>query len=85
MNLLHEIRVLIWGIVAELEYILYPWKNKNPPQDIVSRYNLNDSSDYESTYDSNFHYDWLKSHDEKLNKIEEDIIQIYKEIHKLKK
>jgi len=85
MILLHKIRILIWGIVAELEYILYPWKNEQPPQDIAYKYNLDSYPDYESTYNKNFHYDWLKSHEQKLNKIEENIIQIYKEIYELKK
>ena len=32
---------------------------------------------------SNLNYDWLKSHDEKINKLEENMIGAYEQIHKL--
>ena len=32
---------------------------------------------------TDLNYDWLKSHDEKINKLEENMISLYKEIHKL--
>ena len=75
--MIHRFRVWLWGIVAELEYQLYPWKTTNPPQCIAQKYNL------DSDYTQNLNYDWLKSHDEKINKLEENMISLYKEIHKL--
>ena len=76
--MLFRIRVFLWTIAAELEYYLYPWVDEKPPQDLIQRYNLP-----ESNFDKNLHYDWLKSHDEKINKVEENIIALYDEIHKL--
>lgn len=81
--MIHNIRVLLWHIVAELEYILYPWKNENvspPTQETITKYNLPEQS-----FDSYFQYDWLKSHDEKINKLEEDMIWIRKQLFELEK
>ena len=54
-----------------------PWKTSDPPSDVAQKYNL------EKDYASNLHYDWLKSHDEKINKLEENMIAAYDQIHKL--
>jgi len=74
---IRSLHVWLWGIVAELEYQLYPWKTSDPPSDVAQKYNL------EKDYASNLHYDWLKSHDEKINKLEENMIAAYDQIHKL--
>jgi len=74
---IRALHVWLWGIVAELEYQLYPWKTTNPPQDYAQKYNL------DQEYASNLNYDWLKSHDEKINKLEENMIAAFEEIHKL--
>ena len=76
--MLFSIRVFLWTIVAELEYRLYPWVEEAPPQDIAKKYNLP-----ETNPEQNLNYDWLKSHDEKIARLQEEIIWVQKEIHKL--
>ena len=76
--MLFRLRVFLWTIVAELEYYLYPWKEEKPSEDVAQKYNLP-----ESDLDRNLHYDWIKSHDQKISKLQEEMIWIQKEIHKL--
>jgi len=75
---IHKIRVWLWGIVSELEYHLYPWKTINPPQCMIDKYNLP-----EVNYEQNFNYDWLKSHDDKISRLQTEMIWVQQEIHKL--
>jgi peptidoglycan hydrolase CwlO-like protein len=76
--MLFRIKVFLWAIVAELEYHLYPWTEKAPPQDVAQKYNLP-----ESDFDKNLHYDWIQSHDQKISRLQEEMIWVQKEIHKL--
>lgn len=64
--------------MAELEYILYPWKEESPPEEISQKYNLPDNN-----FDKNFHYDWIQSHDQKICRLQDEMIWVQKEIHKL--
>ena len=82
--MIRSVRVWLWGIVAELEYRLYPWKSKNPPQWAVERYNLDSGlmNDIDNEY---VYFDWLKSQEQKIQKIEQNIIFIKKELEELKK
>ena len=82
--MIKNVRVWLWGIVAELEYRLYPWKSKNPPQWAVERYNLDSGlmNDIDNEY---VYFDWLKSQEQKIQKIEQNIIFITKELEELKK
>lgn len=82
--MIKSVRVWLWGIVAELEYRLYPWKSKNPPQWAVERYNLDSGlmNDIDNEY---VYFDWLKSQEQKIQKIEQNIIFITKELEELKK
>ena len=73
-----NLRVLLWSIVAELEYILYPWKEESPPEEVSQKYNLP-----EKNIEENLSYDWLKSHDEKITRLQEEMIWVQNEIHKL--
>ena len=73
-----NLRVFLWTIAAELEYSLYPWKEEKPPTEVAQRYNLP-----ETGYDQNLNYDWLKSHDEKIARLQEEMIWVQQEIHKL--
>lgn len=78
-----SLRVFLWGIVAELEYKLYPWKINTPPDWAVKQYNLD--IDIKDPYDQdNIYYDWIKSHNEKINKLESNVINLYTEIESLK-
>jgi hypothetical protein len=76
--MLFRIRVFLWTIVAELEYLLYPWVDEKPPEDLAQKYNLPESS-----YEQNLHYDWVKSNSEKINRLQKEMIWVQKEIHKL--
>ena len=66
----------------DLEDMLYPWKTKDPPNWAVERYNL-DHGIGDQVEDS-IYYGWIQSHDQKINKVEEHIINLYKEIELLK-
>ena len=74
----YSLRVFLWNIVAELEYILYPWKDEKPPEDVAQKYNLPHND-----FDKNLHYDWIQSHDQKISRLQEEMIWVQKEIHKL--
>ena len=76
--MLFRIRVFLWTIVAELEYLLYPWVDEKPPENVVQKYNLPESS-----YEQNLHYDWVKSNGEKIARLQEEMIWVQQEIHKL--
>lgn len=76
--MLFRIRVFLWSIVAELEYQLYPWTDEKPPIDVAKKYNLP-----ESDFDKNLHYDWIQSHDQKIARLQEEMIWVHKELHKL--
>ena len=44
--MIKQLRIFLWGIVADLEYTLYPWKDENdtPPENIITKYNLPEKS-----------------------------------------
>ena len=73
-----NLRVALWTIAAELEYHLYPWKEEKPPKDLAQKYNLP-----EADYEQNLNYDWLKSHDDRIARLQEEMIWVQQEIHKL--
>ena len=76
---MRDIRIYIWSLVMDLEDWLYPWKTTNPPQWAVERYNLD--SGLSRDIDSNqFYFDWLKQQEQKIQKIEKNIIGIHKKL-----
>jgi len=75
--------IWLWGIVMDLEDMLYPWKTKDPPDWAIERYNLDHG--IKDQVEDSIYYGWIQSHDQKLNKVEENIINLYKEIELLKK
>ena len=72
------IHIWLWGIVMELEYQLYPWKTKNPPDWAVERYNLDHG--IKDEYEDHMYYNWLLSQEQKIQKIEESIIYLKKKL-----
>ena len=76
-------RIWLWGIVAELEYQLYPWINESPPSWAVERYNLDHG--IKDEFEDHMYYDWLRSQEQKIQKIEESLIYLKNQIHELKK
>lgn len=85
--MLKELQITLWCWVAELEYRLYPWKTSTPPTWAAERYGADASvvhDDHEFSMDS-LHYDWLKAHDQKINRLQDEMIWARDEIHKLRK
>lgn len=76
--MLFNLRVFLWSIVAELEYHLYPWKDRVPPEELSQKYNLP-----EPEFNQNLQYDWIQSHDQKISRLQEEMIWVQQEIHKL--
>lgn len=76
---MRDIRVYIWSLVMDLEDWLYPWKTTNPPQWAVERYNL-DSGLSRDIDNNQFYFDWLKQQEQKIQKIEKNIIGIHKKL-----
>ena len=63
----------------DLEDWLYPWKTIKPPQWVVERYNLD--SGLSRIIDNNqFYFAWLKQQEQKIQKIEKNIIGIHKKL-----
>ena len=62
-------------MVAELEHVLYPWKTSDPPSWAVERYSLDHG--IEDQYEQHMYYDWLLSQEQKIQKIEKNIIELY--------
>ena len=81
--MVRTIRIWLWTICMELEYKLYPWKTDTAPECAVERYNL----DHEilDEYEDHIHYNWIKSHDEKINRLQSEMIYVLSEIKKLDK
>ena len=75
--MIRSIRIWLWGIVSELEYQLYPWKTSTAPDWVKPEYKIPED------YEKNFNDDWLKSHDDKINRLQEEMIWVQSEIHKL--
>ena len=82
--MIYKLQVFLWSIVAELEYQLYPWKTSKPPQWAVDRYNVDGGHQHE-VYEETFNYDWLKQHEQKISRLQLEMIHVIKEIEKLKK
>lgn len=83
--MIRSAQIFLWGIVAELEYQLYPWKSNTPPNWAVKRYNLPDGShEEEYQYDEKLNFEWLKHHEDKIAKLQLEMIYITEEVRKLK-
>ena len=75
--MLRSIHIWIYGIVAELEYILYPWKTSTPPAWAIKKWNLNDETNTDGEIEESvLNYDWLKSHDDKINRLQNEMIYV---------
>ena len=75
--MIRSVRIWLWSLVAELEYILYPWKTSTPPEWVKPEHRV------EQDYEQNLNYDWLKSHDEKIGRLQQEMLWVQQEIHKL--
>lgn len=81
--MIKKLQIQLWSIVMELEYMLYPWKTKEPPAWAIERFNL-DHHIVDEIEDS-FYYNWIKSHEEKISRLQTEMIYAQKEIIRLTK
>ena len=79
MKLLFNLRVLLWSIVAELEYYLYPYKTTDP--EIDQFYMVKD----EKTGERYSIVEWMKIFDDKLDSIEDNYCFLMSEMRKVNK
>ena len=79
MKLLFNLRVLLWSIVAELEYYLYPYKTTDPEMDHF--YMVKD----EKTGERYSIVEWMKIFDDKLDSIEDNYCFLMSEMRKVNK
>ena len=77
-----DIHIWLWGIVMDLEDMLYPWKTKDPPDWAIKRYNLDHN--IKDTFEDSLYYEWIKSHDQKINRLQNEMIYVQEQITKLK-
>lgn len=83
----NELRIWLWGLSSELEYKLYPWKTSTPPQWAKERYMIDNGEIFNDHKfnDNDLHYDWLKSHDDKLDRLQNEMVYVYEQLNLLDK
>lgn len=79
MKFIFNIRVFLWSIVAELEYILYPYKTIDPKMDDF--YIIKDKE----TGEKYSIIEWVKKIDDKIDHIEDNYCFLMSEIRKVNK
>ena len=79
MNFLFKIRVFLWTIVSELEYILYPYKTTDPQMDHFYMVKNSETGERYSIME------WIKHFDERLDSMEDNFCYVSGEIRKLNK
>ena len=100
--MIRRFHIWLWGMVCELEDILYPWKTSTPPAWAIERHNLPDHHEdelefYKFLYSFNkmlkleedeldeiIYKEWIRAHDEKIGRLQSEMINVQREIHKLK-
>ena len=76
--MIRNIRILLWQIISNLEQRLYP-------------YHQEDSNDFyytvknDETGESYMIIEWIKSFDERITALQDDVIWLKNEIYNLKK
>jgi hypothetical protein len=74
--MIRNIRILLWKIVSEWEQRLYPYEKE-------------DSGDYyytvknEETGESYMIIEWIKSFDERIQRLQEEMLWVQSEIHRI--
>ena len=79
MKFLFNLRVLLWSLVAELEYHLYPYKTTDPEMDQF--YMVKN----EKTGERYSIVEWMKYFDDKLDLIEDNYCHLMSELRKVNK
>ena len=80
--MIRKFHIWLWGIVMEIEDILYPWKTSQAPSWAIERYNLPDH--YDNELDDILYREWIKSHDDKIARLQTEMIYITEEVRKLR-
>lgn len=79
MRFLFELRVVLWSIVAELEYHLYPWKSVDPVMDEFLTVKDFETGDRYSVLEI------LKKFEERIDNMEDNQAYLQSEIFKINK
>jgi len=79
-RLLYRLRFIAWGYAFEIENALYPWK-EDPLQYNNEEYYIKVKDD--ETGESYFIIDWIKSHKDLIESLQDDMIYVKSEIRKL--
>ena len=80
--MIRTLHVWLRGVVMELEDMLYPWKTSTPPPWAIDRYNLPDH--YDNELDEIIYKEWIKAHEEKISRLQSEMIYITEEVRKLR-
>ena len=79
--MIRKFHIWLWGMVMELEDMLYPWKTSTPPSWAIEQHNLPDHRDDE--LDDILYREWVKAHDDKIGRLQTEMISVQNQIHKL--
>ena len=79
--MIRKFHIWLWGVVMEIEDILYPWKTSQAPSWAIERYNLPDH--YDDELDDIIYKQWIKAHDEKIGRLQSEMILVQNQLHKL--
>jgi len=80
--MIRRLQIWLWGIVAEVEFILYPWKSNDPPSWAVERYNLDHNIVDE--FENHMYYDWIKQLEDRTARLQLEMISVQNQINDLK-
>ena len=79
--MIRKFRIWLWGVVMELEDMLYPWKTSTPPSWAIERHNLTEHRDDE--LDDILYREWVKAHDDKIGRLQTEMISVQNQIHRI--
>ena len=79
--MIRKFHIWLWGVVMEIEDMLYPWKTSTPPSWAIERHNLPDH--YDDEMDEIIYKEWIKAHDEKIGRLQSEMISVQNQLHKL--
>ena len=80
--MIRKFHIWLWGVVMEIEYMLYPWKTSTPPSWAIERHNLSDHSD--DDLDEIIYKEWIRAHDDKISRLQIEMISVQNQLHKLR-
>lgn len=76
--MIRQIRIFLWGIVLELENILYPYEGYSE-EDYYIRVK------HDETGENYFLIDWIKAHKEQIERLQEEMLWVKSELHRVQK